>query len=160
VVDGPLPPRDEARVARAAQGAARFELSRWPAATRPLAGGPREPATKLAGQHVGVLSGIARPAALRETLRSLGAHVVAERAFPDHHRYRGEDLAGLGALAPLWITTEKDAGKILPSWTDGVEVRVLELATDFPAGEAFLDWLEQRLHARAGGRDATPPQRG
>jgi tetraacyldisaccharide 4'-kinase len=160
VVDGPLPARDEARVERHAKGAARFELTRRPAATRPLEGGPRQPAAQLAGQHVGLLSGIARPAALRETLRALGAHVVAERAFPDHHRYRSGDLAGLSADAKLWITTEKDAGKILPSWTDGAEVRVLELATDFPAGEAFLDWLEQKLHAHAGGRDATLPPPG
>jgi len=159
VVDGPLPARDEARIERAAPGAARFELTRRPAATRPLAGGARQPAAKLAGQRVGLLSGIARPAALRETLRALGAHVVAERAFPDHHRYRRQDLAGLAADAELWITTEKDAGKILPAWTDGAEVRVLELATDFPAGEAFLDWLEQKLHAHAGGRDATLPPR-
>ena len=157
VVDGPLPEADEARLARAAPRAARFALSRRPAWTRPLAGGAREPAAKLAGRGVGVLSGIARPAALRETLESLGAHVVAERAFPDHHRYRAADLAGLANEAPLWITTEKDAGKILPSWTGAAEVRVLELSTEFPDGEAFLDWLEQRLHAHAGGRDATLP---
>jgi tetraacyldisaccharide 4'-kinase len=157
VVDGPLPEADEARLARAAPAAARFALVRRPAWTRPLAGGAREPAAKLAGRGVGVLSGIARPAALRETLAALGAHVVAERAFPDHHRYRAADLAGLAEEAELWITTEKDAGKLLPSWTGRADVRVLELATDFPDGEAFLAWLERRLHAHAGGRDATLP---
>ena len=90
---------------------------------------------------------------------SFGAHVVAERAFPDHHRYRRSDLAGLAADAALWVTTEKDAGKLLPSWLDGVEMRVLGLSTDFPRGEAFLDWLEEKLHAHAGGRDATLPPR-
>ena len=102
-----------------------------------------------------MLCGIARPAALRETLRSLGAQLVAERAFPDHHRYRRQDLAGLAEQAALWITTEKDAGKLLPSWLGGAQVRVLALETEFPRGEAFLDWLEKRLHAHAGGRDAT-----
>jgi tetraacyldisaccharide 4'-kinase len=159
VVDGPLPDGDEARISSQAPGAARFELTRRPAFTRPLAGGEPEPAAKLAERRVGLLSGIARPAALRETLRALGAHVVAERAFPDHHRYAKGDLAGLADLAALWITTEKDAGKLLPSWLDGVEMRVLALATDFPRGEAFLDWLEEKLHAHAGGRDATLPPR-
>ena len=157
VVDGPLPARDEARIARAAPRALRFALARRAVGTRPLAGGLREPASRLAGQKVGVLSGIARPAALRETLVGLGAEVVAERAFPDHHRYRERDLAGLAAEATRWITTEKDAGKILPAWQGGIELRVLELATEFPAGDAFLDWLEERLHAHAGGRDATLP---
>ncbi len=157
VVDGPLPPPDEARVARVTPDAARFELMRRATSTRPLAGGPAEPAAELAGRPVGLISGIARPAALRETLRALGAHVVAERAFPDHHVYRREDLAGLAAEAKLWITTEKDAGKLLPSWLDSAELRVLVLTTDFPRGEAFLDWLEEKLHAHAGGRDATLP---
>jgi tetraacyldisaccharide 4'-kinase len=154
VVDGPLPEEDERRLARAAPAAARFALARRPGTTRPLAGGPGAPASALAGQRVGMLCGIARPAAFRETLRSLGAHVVVERAFPDHHRYRREDLAGLADEASLWVTTEKDAGKLLPSWLGGARVRVLALETVFPDGEKFLDWLEQRLHARAGGRDA------
>ena len=158
VVDGPLPEPDERRIARAAPGAARFALERRPAWTRPLGGGGREPAAKLAGRRVGLVSGIARPAALRETLRTLGAHVVAERAFPDHHRYRSKDLAGLAKDAPLWITTEKDAGKLLPAWALDAEVRVLALSTEFPGGESFLDWLEERLHAHAGGRDATLPR--
>jgi tetraacyldisaccharide 4'-kinase len=155
VLDGPLPAPDEERLARLAPRAARFELSQRPASTRPLAGGPREPAAALRDRRVGMLCGIARPAALRETLRALGAHLVAERSFPDHHRYRREDLAGLAADAPLWITTEKDAGKLLPSWLEGADVRVLALETDFPDAAKFLDWLEQRLHAQAGGRDAT-----
>ncbi|MEN8161004.1 MAG: tetraacyldisaccharide 4'-kinase, partial [Myxococcota bacterium] len=74
--------------------------------------------------------------------------------FPDHHRYRCEDLAGLAAEAPLWITTEKDAGKLLPAWLGDAAMRVLALATEFPEGERFLDWLEERLRAHAGGRDA------
>ena len=157
-VDGPPPAADDARIARAAPRAARFALQRRPIQTRPLAGGGGEPAAALAGRRVGMLCGIARPAAFRDTLRALGAQVVAERAFPDHHPYRPRDLAGLADEAGLWITTEKDAAKLLPAWLDRAEVRVLELATDFPDGEKFLDWLEQKLHAHAGGRDATLPR--
>jgi tetraacyldisaccharide 4'-kinase len=154
-VDGPLPEADATRIARIAPDAARFALERRPSWTRGLAGGERAPAFALAGQRVGMLCGIARPAALRDTLRALGAVVVAERSFPDHHRYRREDLAGLADEAALWITTEKDAGKLLPSWLGGARVRVLALETVFPDGEKFLDWLERRLHAHVGGRDAT-----
>jgi tetraacyldisaccharide 4'-kinase len=101
-----------------------------------------------------MLCGIARPAAFAETLAQLGAHIVAERCFPDHHPYRLADVAGLAEEAPLWITTEKDAGKLLPAWLGDATVRVLALGTVFPEGERFLDWLEERLHAHAGGRDA------
>ena len=62
-------PRPTSRASRARlPRAARFTLERRPAWTRPLAGGAREPAAQLAGRRVGLLSGIARPAALRETL--------------------------------------------------------------------------------------------
>jgi tetraacyldisaccharide 4'-kinase len=154
VVDGPPPESDRAYLDRFAPDAARFALSRPPRATRPIAGGASEPATNLAGRPVGMLCGIARPAALAETLTQLGAQVVAERSFPDHHRFRRDDLRGLADEAPLWITTEKDAGKLLPAWLGDATVRVLALGTEFPEGGRFLDWLEERLHAHAGGRDA------
>jgi tetraacyldisaccharide 4'-kinase len=147
VVDGPLPARDEARLLRAAPDAARFVLQRRPTRTRALGGGAFEAATRLAGRRVGMLCGIARPQALRATLEALGAHVVAERSFPDHHRYRPRDLAGLAAEAELWVTTEKDAGKLLPAWLAGAALRVLELSIEFPEGEVFLGWLEQKLNA-------------
>jgi tetraacyldisaccharide 4'-kinase len=154
VVDGPVPAIDAAHLDRFARDAVRFSLTRPPRTIRPLAGGASEPAANLAGRRVGMLCGIARPAALAETLAKLGAHVVAERCFPDHHHYRPGDVDGLAEEAPLWITTEKDADKLLPTWLGDVTVRVLALGTVFPEGDRFLDWLEERLHAHAGGRDA------
>jgi tetraacyldisaccharide 4'-kinase len=142
VVDGPLPGRDVERLERHAPHALRFAARRTPVSVRPLRGGPPHPPAWLAGRSVGLLSGLARPAALRRTVEALGAHVAAERAYPDHHRYRPKDLRG---LAGLWITTEKDAVKILPSWCEGVDLHVLaiELEPDDPA--ALADWLVQRL---------------
>jgi len=101
----------------------------------------------LAGQRVGILCGIARPASLRRSLEALGATVVEERAFPDHHRYRERDLRDL-SHARLWITTEKDALKILPRWTHGADVRVLASGIEVEQDEAFVDWLERTLRAK------------
>jgi tetraacyldisaccharide 4'-kinase len=145
VVDGPLPVRDAERLERHAPEAPRFAARRSPVSLRPLRGGaPRAPAW-LAGRSVGLLSGLARPAALRRTVEALGASVAAERAYPDHHRYRPADLRGLPGL---WITTEKDAVKILPSWCEDVDLHVLgiELEPEDPA--ALGDWLERRLDPR------------
>jgi len=87
-------------------------------------------------------SGSARcPAALRATLESLGARIAAERCFPDHHRYRPQDLRGLSTQAPLWITTEKDAVKLSPAWLADADLRVLSLHTCLPKAERFLAWL-------------------
>ncbi len=158
IVDGPLSEADEALVNRFATRAMRFEVERRPAGTRPLAGGPLEPAAALAGRSAGLICGLARPKSFRETVESLGIEVVAERAFPDHHPYRAADLRGLAEDAPLWLTTEKDAGKLLPRWAPDVELRVLVLETRVVEGSAFIDWIEDRLRAKASGRSvALPP---
>jgi tetraacyldisaccharide-1-P 4'-kinase len=133
-MDGPLRQADEARVAALAPRAARFEARRVPRSLRPLAGGAPEPPEALRGRALGMLSGIARPASFRGMLESLGARVVAERTFPDHHAFRARDLEGLRAAAPLWVATEKDAVKIEPAWTAGADVRVLEIGIEGAAG--------------------------
>jgi tetraacyldisaccharide 4'-kinase len=145
VVDGPLPEADAARIEAAAPGARWLALRRRPASLRPLAGGAAAPPESLAGAAVGLLSGVARPRGVRASLERLGARVVAERLFPDHHRYRRSDLAGLASEAPLWVTTEKDALKIPPGWAAGADLRVLAQALEVEEGPALLDWVEQRL---------------
>jgi tetraacyldisaccharide 4'-kinase len=145
VVDGPLPVRDERAIAWRAPRAYRFATRRVPSQLRPLAGGDSLPLASLEGERVGLLAAVARPESVRRTLEQLGARVVAERLFRDHHRYAASDLAGLAELAPRWITTEKDAVKLLPAWAGHARIDVLaiELAVDEPA--ALLDWLEARL---------------
>jgi tetraacyldisaccharide 4'-kinase len=145
VVDGPLPEADAARLARVAPAAFRFEARRQPVALRALAGGPPQPLALLDGARVGMLCGLAWPTSLRRSLEALGADVVAERCFRDHHRYRPRDLRGLAREAPLWVTTEKDALKLAPHWAADADLRVLaiEFAVEEPA--RLLDWLEARL---------------
>jgi tetraacyldisaccharide 4'-kinase len=147
VVDGPLPDADEARIRRAAPRAAWFAARRRPVSLHRLGGREAEPVAWLAGRRVGLLAGIAGPAAFRRTLASLGAEVVAERVFPDHHRYRERDLADL-AGAQTWVTTEKDAAKILPRWLGGADLRVLAIELEVANAQAFEDWLERTLRAR------------
>lgn len=145
VVDGPLPEADEREIARRAPDAYRFETARQPSALRPLAGGAGLPLADLRDAEIGLLTGVAQPLSVRRTLESLGAHVVAERAFPDHHRYRATDLDGLAEQTPRWVTTEKDAVKLLPSWGGEARIDVLaiELAVEKP--RPLLEWLEARI---------------
>ncbi|HEU4429037.1 MAG TPA: tetraacyldisaccharide 4'-kinase, partial [Myxococcota bacterium] len=149
VTSGELPWPDEARIGRAAPGAARFTvlraphgLSKWGQAR---VAHPTEPPSALAGREVGVLSALALPRALRDTVEASGARVVAERTFADHHLYRASDLSGLAAQAPLWITSEKDAVKLDSTWLAGADVRVLALETSVADPEKFLAWFEARL---------------
>ena len=149
VVGGELPAPDEARIAQAAPAATRFRVLRAPRGLgkwgQARIAHPTEPPSSLAGREVGVLSALAHPRALRETVEAIGARVIAERTFADHHLYRASDLSGLAAQAPLWVTSEKDAVKLDPAWCGSANVRVLALETSVAEPEKFLAWLDARL---------------
>jgi len=158
VVDGPLRQEDEARLAEVAADLPRFAVERRASGLRPLVGGPSLP-VDLEGAEVGMLCGIARPASFRETLVSLGARVVAERSFPDHHRFQPGDLKGLAFEAARWVTTEKDAARLPVGLVEpGARVEILALETRVPEADAFLDWLENRLRPRPAGRSTAVPK--
>ncbi len=153
VIDGPLGAADEQALAEHAPTARRFEAGRRPATLRPLAGGPAARPGTLAGREVGLVCGIARPASLCRSVEALGARVIAMRAFPDHHRFRERDLRGLEDEAAEWVTTEKDAVKLLPDWVGKARVFVLGIEIAVEAGAELLDWVEGRLRGRPLGRD-------
>lgn len=94
--------------------------------------GREEPAEVLRGQRVVALSAIARPDRFAAALRALGAEVVAERAFGDHHVFSARELAAVTQLASRHgarvVTTEKDAERLpdgLDAWVAVLEVEVL-----------------------------------
>jgi tetraacyldisaccharide 4'-kinase len=101
----------------------------------------------LCGRRVGLLSGVARPASVRRTLEALGAHVVEERRFRDHHQYSPKDCRGLDHSRLMWITTEKDALKILPEWLGDDTLWVLRIEIEIDEEETVLDRLEAGLQS-------------
>jgi tetraacyldisaccharide 4'-kinase len=84
----------------------------------------------LAGSRVFAFAGIARPAKFYATLVALGAEIVARVDFPDHHRYRDEEIARLAAAAAAaqarLVTTAKDFVRV-PDGLRGA-VGVLDVA--------------------------------
>lgn len=79
-----------------------------PGDARPLRGGRPRPLSAFAGQRVHAVAGIGDPERFFAMLRAAGIAVVPH-AFPDHHRYREEDLR-FGSDLPV-LMTEKDAVK-------------------------------------------------
>jgi tetraacyldisaccharide 4'-kinase len=69
-------------------------------------------AARLRGKDVFGFAGIGRPEKFFETLKGVGARLVAQRSFPDHHRYAASELAAMFAEASAAglavVTTEKD----------------------------------------------------
>jgi tetraacyldisaccharide 4'-kinase len=158
VIDGPLHEADQVLLDRLAPEARRVGARRHPVGLRHLAGAACGPPQSLAGLEVGLLSGIARPDSFRRTVESLGARVIRERCFHDHHRYRERDLLGLEEDAPVWLTTEKDAVKILPSWVGRADVRVLSIGMVVEDSDLLCEWIEDRLREKPIGRDAALPE--
>lgn len=153
VLDPPLAPRATALLERHGSGAEHFTGHRRLVGTRPLEGGAVAPIEHLAGERIGILSGVANPAGVRRSLEAVGARIVAERARGDHHQFRPRDLRGLDRRPDLWVTTEKDAVKILPSWLGGVDLRVLVMRLELPRGGELLDWLAARIAPNATGEE-------
>lgn len=94
--------------------------------------GLEQPVETLRGRRVVAFCGIARPAAFRKTLETIGADVAAFRSFRDHHPFTRADINELLGLfrktgANALITTEKDwmrAGAFLGGEQDAGFLRI------------------------------------
>jgi len=146
---GELPAADEHRIGRAAPALRRLRLRRRVAGVRALGEDLEHPPEVLAGMTVGMLSGLANPTSLRRSIEQLGATVIADRRFADHHWYRKRDLRKLRDEADVWVTSEKDALKLRPDWTRGVDIRVVASAVTAERADDFVHWLEKALGQRA-----------
>jgi tetraacyldisaccharide 4'-kinase len=99
----------------------------------------------LEGRKVLAFAGIGRPAKFYETLRELGAEIIARHDFPDHHPYRADEVERLIAEAhqsgALAITTAKD-GVRLPAGTRG-EIRVLDVEIEWREPDALVELMRR-----------------
>jgi tetraacyldisaccharide 4'-kinase len=99
------------------------------------------------GKTALLVSGIAHAASFKNMVVQLGLRILDEVVYPDHHLYTNEEVAKLRRRAAelnaeLVITTEKDAGKLLPCLipTD-TGWWAVRLGTEWTAGEAALHQL-------------------
>lgn len=75
------------------------------------------PLSELRGRRCVLLAAIARPQELRATVERLGAEVVREFRFRDHHRFCEAEVMAAGTAAAgaaaLLVTTEKDDARLI-----------------------------------------------
>jgi len=146
VVDGGEDEKESKLVERfVADGGRILRAWRRPSEIISLDQSMRQSTESLAGRSVGLLAGVGRPGSVRRSLEQLGAKVVAERLFPDHHAYREADFGSLDPNVPEWITTEKDALKILPKWIGAAKMSVLRIEVEFEQEDEALDSIESAL---------------
>jgi len=110
---------------------------------------PTREAQRLAGRRVLAFAGIGRPTRFFATLLGLGAQLVAARAFPDHHRFRPDEVMALveeaQAAQAVPVTTAKDMVRLPTEARVMVETVDVRLAfEDEAAIAALLDRLWPR----------------
>lgn len=89
------------------------------------------------------IAGVAKPETFWEQLREAGVRVAAERAFPDHHRYRPADVERIrreAAGGPL-VMTLKDAVKLGSSLGEDVAIHVPVQEVVWERGEDEVERL-------------------
>ena len=98
---------------------------------------------QLKKRRVMLLAGLARPEGFRDSVRALGAEIVGEAFFADHHRFTAGELAAVVAQAKrlranLLLTTEKDAMRLLSGAQPAMETAVLRIDVEILQGDAVV----------------------
>jgi tetraacyldisaccharide 4'-kinase len=106
--------------------------------------------SRFAGIPVVAFAGIGRPEKFFASLRGLGARLVTERSFPDHHPYRAGELAALRREATsagaLLVTTRKDWVRLPADERAGIDLLDVALRwRDLAAFDALLTPLISRF---------------
>lgn len=74
------------------------------------------PVDSLRGRRVVLLSAIAKPQSFRTTISRLGAEIVGEVVYRDHHRFTQSEVEAAAATArdsdAILVTTEKDDARL------------------------------------------------
>jgi len=126
-------------------------------------GGQRRPLEDLRGRRVAAFSGIAMPESFEKILRQLGAQIVHNKRFLDHHRFTPEELERFcqkasSAHADFIITTEKDAVRLPPDLAPPVPLYYLRLEIEILSGDHDFDAAVSRIcFPRGEYRHSRPP---
>ncbi len=127
----------------------RFGFKYRPSKLCSLNDGRHEDPNVLDGKRVAIFSGIASPESFENTVLSLGAIIVAELTYPDHHRFSGADLKEIGAMketpggVDYIITTEKDSVR-LDGFTDVLpEIHILKIEIEIDNEQRFFNRIKR-----------------
>ena len=100
----------------------------------------------LAGERVLAFSGIGRPEKFYETLRGLGADIVATQDFPDHHSFSEREASHLTIRAreldACPVTTEKDAIRLAGAPAGSARAKLAECLRTVPIRAVIADMAQ------------------
>ncbi len=148
--DDGLPPELAAEIRRHNPAAEIIACAHRPRELVEVGGAGRHPLSHLRGKRVMAFSGIATPERFEATLRDLGATLVANRRFLDHHAFADEDLDEIleraaRARADLIVTTEKDAVRLQSAFRPPIPLVYVRLDVEFLGDPAGFDGAVARI---------------
>jgi tetraacyldisaccharide 4'-kinase len=114
--------------------------------------GEREELASLRGKKVLAVSGVARPESFTLLLRKLGAKVVREVFFDDHHTYTRKDVLRIEKEAEevdRVVTTEKDMVKLQFLHVDGLAIMALRIEMKLWEEDEFFERVMKVFEVRA-----------
>ena len=93
--------------------------------------------------HALLVSAIARPERLIDSLNTLNIQTEQHRFFPDHHNFTEQEVHALSSSALPVIVTAKDAVKLMDIWPGHIPLWVLGQQPEAETGlfEAILSFL-------------------
>ncbi len=101
------------------------------------------------------LCGIGNPCAFIKTVRGLGAEVIAERFFPDHHAYTPAEVAAVEKeaekMSALIACTEKDAIKLEAAVAAPRRWRIVGVEITLEHEHEFMARVQECLRKEPGG---------
>ena len=109
--------------------------------------GAGKPVDLPPGAPVYGVCGIGRPERFRHTLSGMAVKLTGFQAFPDHAAYGAATVAEVAARATesgarAVVTTEKDAVKLAPLWSEAIPLWVVRVGLEVSGG---ADWVEGLL---------------
>lgn len=95
-------------------------------------------------------AGIGRPERFFQTLENMGAEMIAQHAYPDHHPFTEAELIDLSRIAydqnAVLITTEKDWYRLPRTWQNTVKHLPVSLKVASATETEFTDTIIDRLN--------------
>lgn len=148
--DGIFDPELHQTIRRYKPEAEIIECAHRPQYLRALRSDRRLDLDALRGRRIGALSAIAVPESFEGFLRDLGAQIVVNERFLDHHRFSEVELVRFLTTAreanvDMVVVTEKDAVRIPDDWQLPVDVYFLRLEVEILSGVKDFEDAVSRL---------------
>lgn len=148
--DGVFDPELQRTIQRYKPEAEIIECAHRPQYLKELRSEQRLGLDTLKGRRIGALSAIAVPESFEGFLRDLGAQIVVNERFLDHHRFSEVEMARFLSTAreanvDMVVVTEKDAVRIPDDWELAVPVYFLRLEVEILSGVKDFEEAVSRL---------------